>query len=131
MVENDLCRHRQTEGALNTLCFADITFQPKMPLLTVLLKGWRDAAGRTGWQSIGLRPLDELEPTDLVELRPFCFGVRNRDSFSLDCVTDAKQVLLVRLGADGYFEAVTGHAIYLSTKDQRVSLVLMGRDLIE
>ena len=39
--------------------------------------------------------------------------------------------MLVRLGADGYFEAVTGHAIYLSIENQRVSLVLMGWDLIE
>ena len=131
MVEDDLCRHRQTEGALNTLCLAGFTIKPEMPLLTVLLEERCDAAGRTWWQSIGLRPLHDLKSSDLVELRPLCFGVRNSESLTPDCVADAKDVLLVGFWPDGHFEPVTGHAIDLSIKDQHVSLVLMGWDLIE
>ena len=76
-------------------------------------------------------PFDELEPTDLVELRPFCLWFRNRDSHSLDGVADTKLVLFVGFGAYGHFEMGVGNAVDLSAKDQSVSLVLMGWDLIE
>ena len=35
------------------------------------------------------------------------------------------------LGAGAHVESVTHHTIHISTKDERVSLVLVGRDSIE
>lgn len=48
-----------------------------------------------------------------------------------DRVADTKLVLLVGFRADGYFEPAARRIVYLSVEDHSVSLVLMGRDLIE
>jgi hypothetical protein len=37
MVEDDLRRHREPEGALETLRLAGIAPKPEMPLLTILI----------------------------------------------------------------------------------------------
>lgn len=131
MVEDDPGRHCEAEGALHALCLASFPLQSEMSLCTVLHQRRGDAAVRTRRPIARAYPFDELESTDPVELRPFCFGIRNGDRMTSDRVADAKLVLLVGLGADGYFEPVARRTIYLSVEDQRISLVLMGRDLIE
>jgi hypothetical protein len=95
VIEDDLRRHRQAEGAMETLCLAGFTMEPEVPMLAVLHQRRGDASSGTGWPIARVPPFDELEPTDLVELRPFCFGVRNRGSITPDRVADTKLVLLV------------------------------------
>lgn len=48
-----------------------------------------------------------------------------------DRVANTKLLLLVSFRADGYFEPAARRTVYLSVEDHSVSLVLMGRDLIE
>jgi hypothetical protein len=78
-----------------------------------------------------MRPFYELESTDLVEPRPFCFRIWHKYSLAPYCVADAELVLLVGFGADSHIEPVAVRASCFSIKDKRISLVLMGRDLIE
>jgi hypothetical protein len=46
-------------------------------------------------------------------------------------IANPKLVLLVGFRAYGHFEPAAGHVVHRSIEDQRVSLVLMGWDLIE